>query len=74
MLTWLRHWWRHDADVAHLENFNDRMLADIGLARHDIPHRVYGYEERWKLASTGRGGPDARPPSTPPVRLTPVSG
>lgn len=65
MLTWIRRWWRHDVDVAHLEDFNDRMLADIGLSRHEIAHRVYGYEERWRLASTGRGVPATRSAERP---------
>ncbi len=60
MLEWIRRWWRHDGDVAHLEDFSDRMLADIGLCRHEIAHRVYGYEERWKLDSAGRDAPTAR--------------
>ena len=67
MLTWIRRWWRHDVDVAHLGDFNDRMLADIGLSRHEIAHRVYGYEERWRLAS--RGGGACRPPGPPNAPL-----
>lgn len=55
MLRRIRSWWRHEVNVAHLEAFNDRMLADIGLCRHEIAHRVYGYEERWRLAASGRG-------------------
>lgn len=54
MLGWFRRRWKHEVNVAHLENFNDRMLADIGLRRHEIAHRVYGYEERWKFDSLGR--------------------
>jgi len=72
MLTWIRRWWRHDVDVAHLGDFNDRMLADIGLSRHEIAHRVYGYEERWRLASTGRGVPATRSAERPSARLAPA--
>ncbi len=38
--------WRRRRMIAALEQLSDRTLADIGIARCDIPHVVEGFDDR----------------------------
>ncbi len=71
MLAWIRRWWRHDVDVAHLEDFNDRMLADIGLTRTRSPIASTATRNAGSCLHRMRHArPQAAEP--PPARLSPA--
>nr|WP_281858655.1 DUF1127 domain-containing protein [Litoreibacter halocynthiae] len=52
-------WWQRYATANALHGLSDRMLADIGLQRSDIPHIAAGQNHRdlraAPLESTARG-------------------
>jgi uncharacterized protein YjiS (DUF1127 family) len=41
-IAWCRRWMAREAAAAELDRLDDRLLADIGIARSDIPHILDG--------------------------------
>jgi uncharacterized protein YjiS (DUF1127 family) len=54
LVEWLAAWWRLQNDIRSLQIFSDRMLADIGVSRHDVD----------RLVRNGRPAPAWRTPVT----------
>jgi uncharacterized protein YjiS (DUF1127 family) len=54
LVEWLAAWWRLQNDIRSLQIFSDRMLADIGVSRHDVD----------RLVRNGRPSPAWRTPVT----------
>lgn len=38
----LLYWWRAGGDLVQLQGVDDRLLADMGLSRDELPDRVMG--------------------------------
>jgi uncharacterized protein YjiS (DUF1127 family) len=49
-------WWRRHETERRLAALSDRVLADIGIARADIPLVARGIDPRQHAAGTGRAG------------------
>jgi hypothetical protein len=73
----IKHWWRAEGALVHLQGISDRQLADMGLEREGLRQRVLEFRTEapapapafrrasWRATKACQSAPGSRPHGPP---------